>query len=370
MTTDAVGGVWTYALELGALLGEAGVAVELAAMGPAPSAEQREAAGRIPGLRLHHRPYRLEWMEAPWEDVAQAGGWLRGLAEAHDVDLVHLNGYAHGALDWGRPAVVVAHSCVLSWWQAVKGESAPAEWTRYRAKVSAGLRGAQAVVAPTAAMLDALERYYGAFERRRRLRPGHAPRTRRVIHNGRDARLFHPRPKRPYVMAAGRLWDEAKNIAALAQVAPSLPWPVYVAGDTESPDGGTAPCAHLRTLGALPPVMLARWLGEAGIYALPARYEPFGLSALEAALSGCPLVLGDIPSLRELWSGAAHFVPPDDPAALAYTLTALMNDPAARVTMARAALVRAQRYSRAAMGAGYLRLYADLITTERKQACG
>ena len=34
---------------------------------------------------------------------------------------------------------------------------------------------------------------------------------------------------------------------------------------------------------------------------LPARYEPFGLSILEAALSGCALVLGDLPSLRELW---------------------------------------------------------------------
>ena len=51
---------------------------------------------------------------------------------------------------------------------------------------------------------------------------------------------------------------------------------------------------------------------RAAIYALPARYEPFGLSALEAALSGCALVLGDIPSLREVWGDAAVFVPPDD----------------------------------------------------------
>ena len=39
------------------------------------------------------------------------------------------------------------------------------------------------------------------------------------------------------------------------------------------------------------------WFARAGIYALPAVYEPFGLSVLEAALSGCALVLGDIPSL-------------------------------------------------------------------------
>ncbi len=44
--------------------------------------------------------------------------------------------------------------------------------------------------------------------------------------------------------------------------------------------------------------------GGRGDLRLPARYEPFGLSVLEAALSGCALVLGDIPSLRE--SGATR----------------------------------------------------------------
>lgn len=34
-----------------------------------------------------------------------------------------------------------------------------------------------------------------------------------------------------------------------------------------------------------------------------------GLSVLEAAQAGCALVLGDIDSLRELWDGAATFVP-------------------------------------------------------------
>jgi hypothetical protein len=47
---------------------------------------------------------------------------------------------------------------------------------------------------------------------------------------------------------------------------------------------------------------------------LPARYEPFGLSVLEAALSGCALVPGDIASLRGNWDGVAEFVCPDDAA--------------------------------------------------------
>src|SRR5439155_1168938 len=74
---------------------------------------------------------------------------------------------------------------------------------------------------------------------------------------------------------------------------------------------------HLSAVGQIGSLALRRLYAEASIYAWPARYEPFGLSVLEAALSGCALVLGDIPSLRELWEGAAWFVPADDDGALA-----------------------------------------------------
>src|SRR3546814_4918927 len=72
---------------------------------------------------------------------------------------------------------------------------------------------------------------------------------------------------------------------------------------------------------------MAGWLGRATFFALPARYEPFGLAVLEAALSGCALVLGDIPTLRELWDGVAAFVPPGDIEALEDVLTQLIADP-------------------------------------------
>ena len=41
---------------------------------------------------------------------------------------------------------------------------------------------------------------------------------------------------------------------------------------------------------------------------------------LEAALAGCALVLGDMPSLREIWEGAALFVDPGDDAAIGSAL--------------------------------------------------
>ena len=71
-------------------------------------------------------------------------------------------------------------------------------------------------------------------------------------------------------------------------------------------------------------------MARASIYALPARYEPFGLSILEAALSGAALVLGDIPSLREVWGGrrASSSTPTTRPALAAGARQGLIEAPA------------------------------------------
>jgi glycogen synthase len=352
MTADAVGGVWTHALELAAALAPHDAQVALAVMGPPPSAAQRTAATAVPNVTLVEGSFRLEWMDDPWDDVARAGEWLLGLEEQIRPDVVHLNGYAHGALPWRAPALVAAHSCVLSWWRAVKGEPAPASWARYQREVMRGLAGVSLVVAPTRAMLTDLETYYGT----------RAARTDgMVVPNGRRAERYPPGPKEPFVLSAGRLWDEGKNVATLASAAGRLPWPVCVAGDDTSPDGATVEGAVLdtvRSLGRLSEHAMADWLGRAAIFALPARYEPFGLSALEAALAGCALVLGDIPSLREVWDDAATFVPPNDADALAAAITSLAASPARRGEMAARARERALAYTPTRMAAGYLAAYA------------
>jgi glycogen synthase len=169
------------------------------------------------------------------------------------------------------------------------------------------------------------------------------------------------------VFAAGRLWDEAKNLAALEQAAPGLSWPVFVAGDSRPPEGAEAPEArphHTRQLGRLTPRALAAWLGRAAIYALPARYEPFGLSVQEAALAGCALVLGDIPSLRELWRNRALFVPPDDPQALEAALLSLIEDPDRRTALAAGARARALERTPERMVDAYLEAYGELLSAE------
>lgn len=358
MTADTVGGVWTYALELARVLEPYDVRIVLATMGVLPSAEQCDELRSAPNVELHASRFKLEWMDDPWEDVRRAGDWLMRLESRVRPDVVHLNGYAHAALPWSAPVVVVGHSCVMSWWEAVKGEQAPASWNAYYRAVAEGLHSADLVLAPTRAMLDALVRNYGP------------PCAAWVIHNGRDPRLFQPAPKERFVFTAGRVWDEAKNVAALERIAPRVEWPVCVAGEEERPGGDAARHRNLRLLGRLAPQAMPHWFARAAIYALPARYEPFGLSALEAGLCGCALVLGDIPSLREVWGDAAVFVPPDDPRALERRISELIHSDDLRSSMAARARARALEFTPQRMAEGYMAGYRRIADRARSAESG
>lgn len=355
MTADTLGGTWTYALELSRALCAHGCEVALATMGRLPDSAQRREAAAVAGLTLHASARRLIWMSDAWPDVDAAAGWLGDLAARLRPDVVHLNDLGHGHLAWPAPVLTVVHSCVLSWWRAVHGAAAPDTWTRYAEHVRRGLAAADLVVAPTQAMLGEARRLYGPL------------RATRVIANARDLPPVPAGRRDPIVVSAGRLWDEGKNVAALAAVAPRLAWPVLVAGAGDSPDGARATLPNVTRLGRLTPVALRRLLARASIYALPARYEPFGLSVLEAAQAGCALVLGDIASLRENWDGAALFVAPHDEEALTATLQRLIEDRALRAWLGTAAAARAAqaRFAPRAMAAAYLDAYAQLAASRR-----
>ncbi|QRK13454.1 glycosyltransferase family 4 protein [Archangium violaceum] len=347
MTTGTSGGVWTYALELSRALGRRGVAVTLATMGAPLTPARWAEALEVPGLSIEQSSWRLEGPEATWEDMEAAGEWLLELEERLAPDVVHLNGYRHGALPWRRPPLVVAHDCPLSWWEAVKGERAVEEDVRYRWEVTRGLRAAGHVVAPTVFMREALERHYGPL----------GPAS--VIPHARRHEDFPPaRVREPFILATGRLWDEARNLEVLETVAPRLNWPVLVAGELLHPDGGEVRARYVRPLGRLPRRELAGYMGRASLYVMPARYEPFGPAALEAALAGCALVLGDIPSLREVWEDAAVFVPPDDTDMLTRALRRLVSDPVLCSRMSTLARTRALEFSPDRMASAYLGIYA------------
>jgi glycosyltransferase involved in cell wall biosynthesis len=354
MTTDAVGGVWTYAAELARALCGSGCEVTLVVMGPPPRPDQLDPLHGCRGLRIEITDLALEWMDPEGSDIQRAREFLLRVADRAQPHLTHLNSYREASFDWPSPVLVVAHSCVLSWWRACHGGTpADARWQRYATAVASGLIAADVWVAPTAAFRDVIEAVY---------RPDTAG---RVIWNGIGQRSPGSASKRPYVLAAGRLWDDAKNLAGLARIAPELDWPVRVAGPAREPDAITKEAAFngVECLGLLAQPALAAEMRRAGIFASPAVYEPFGLTVLEAAASGCALALSDIPSFRELWSDAALFFDPRDDNALLNALQILSRDGRLRNTMQGAAWVRARRYSIEAMAGAYLDLYRTIAAS-------
>ncbi|CAL75923.1 putative glycosyltransferase protein [Bradyrhizobium sp. ORS 278] len=347
MTTDAVGGVWSYATALSVALAARNANVHLVSMGRQPRPDQRAMLSGS-GVRLIETDLALEWQDPDAKHLDQARRMLLSLEREIRPDIVHLNSFREAAFDWRAPVVVVAHSCVHSWAKAC-GETAflrEPRWQRYRALVAEGLQNAASWVAPSCAFGEVIGRLYEPQ------RPG------ALIWNGIASRGDVETRQETFALAAGRMWDKAKNLRALAEAADGLPCPVRVAG---AGSDGAVLSSNLQMLGELSHHDLRDWMSRAAVFVSPALYEPFGLSVLEAANAGCALVLADIPTFRELWQDAAVFVVPTDVKALKSTLTWLASDDDARIRLQDAARQRAARYTIDRMAASYAELYRDLL---------
>jgi glycosyltransferase involved in cell wall biosynthesis len=348
MTTDAVGGVWTYALDLARGLAAADVAVTLAAFGPPADADQLAEAEAIDGLDLIETGMPLDWLARERAEILEGGAVVRGLARAMGADLIHLNSPALAALGgFPVPVVGACHSCVATWWSAVREGPLPDDFRWRTQALWQGMLACNALVAPTRAFAAATARAYEVpvpF----------------VVHNGRRAAAPAAQVREPMAFTSGRLWDAGKNIATLDAAAARLSAPLVAAGPLTGPNGERVSLAHAQALGRLSAAEVAAWLARAPVFASAALYEPFGLGVLEAAQAGCALVLSDIPTFRELWDGAAVFAPARDAEALAAAIGRLLADPAETVRLGAQARARAGRHSLDAMCAGMLDVYRHL----------
>ena len=357
MTADAVGGVWTYALDLAAALQPCGVQTTLAVLGPEPQADQLAQAQAVPGLDLVCTGLPLDWTAEDPDSLADAGRAVARLATSTGADLVHLNSPAlAAAVRFPVPVVGACHSCVKTWWAAVRGGELPEDF-RWRAEILArGYEVCDALVAPSAAFAAATARAY-------RIR---GP---RVVHNGRRADAWPlPVKRERFVLTAGRLWDDGKNVAVLDEAAARLDFPVFAAGPLSGPLGQAVALEHAEPLGRLDASALGAWMDRAPVFASLALYEPFGLGVLEAAQAGCALVVSDIPTFRELWDGAALFVRPGDAEGAARVLETLLDDARLSARFGGAARRRARDFTVERMAERMLGVYAGLLPGARREA--
>jgi glycosyltransferase involved in cell wall biosynthesis len=326
--------------------------ITLLALGE-PTADQVAYAEAITADLLS-APLKLEWMHNAEAHIDRTRALITNLVAKLEPDLVHANQFAAACLHADVPVLLTVHSDVLSWRRWTLGtDEVPAEWLGYVELVQSGLRCADAVVAVSRFLAREVRCLYGS---RRPIE---------VIYNGWARPAIEPvRPKQPLTLLAGRAWDAAKNIVLAAEAAHGWdPGRVYLAGDQRHPDSGGSLDVPppIQPLGQLPRAELDQWLARASIFVSPARYDPFGLLPLQAALAGCALLLSDIPSYRELWDGAALFFRSDDPADLRRQWSLLLSEPSLVQELSSVARGCAlERYSVDRMVDAYVSLYAEL----------
>ena len=368
VTTDTLSGVWSYTRELVSGLITRGHRVTLVSLGEIPLPQQTAWMEGLHGLSYHPTAFRLEWMQEAEQDLSESIAYLQGLIAELSPDLLHFNHFCFGAIAASQPKIVVAHGDYLSWWKAVHDtEPSPSRWLRwYRDTVREGLRKADSVVAPSFWMLESVQDCFGE------------PSRGSVIYNGRNPIFFNPYlAKDDCVLAIGRLLDAGKQVNLITQH--RHPVPVCIVGSEPPIERIKLPIradikvsageSTVALKGPQTEAQLRNLYGRSAIYAATSRYEPFGMAALEAALSRCAIVANDIPSFREIWGDAALYFDSNDASSLAATIRRLSDQRDLCRAYANRAYNRArERFTAKRMIDEYLSLYGELLQEHRAAA--
>jgi len=355
LTTDTIGGVWTFTKELTTELLQRGHAVALVSLGREPSHEQQAwcaaqnmAHGSSFQFTASNAP--LEWMEKNESVFTQGAGVLLRVAKQFRPDLLHSSQFCFGALSLDIPKLVTAHTDVLSWADACRPRGLErSRWLhQYRSLVTQGLQACDAIASPTRWMAMELARHYDD------LPPSY------LIRNGRSLEPPESRLRTVQAVTVGPLWDEAKNIEMLRTV--NSPIPIYVAGERRC-GSSMAPRQMGRAilLGSLPQSTLLTLFAHSSIYIATSIYEPFGIAPLEAALCGCAVVANDIASLREVWGDHALYF--DGPRSLSMLLQQLNRDEGQLAQARQRSLARAHELTARRMADGYEAVYGELLAS-------
>jgi glycogen(starch) synthase len=367
VTTDTLSGVWTYTRELVTGLTSRGIRVTLVSLGEIPLPHQISWMDQLHGLDYRPTAFRLDWMQEGEHDFEDSSAFLMQLVRELKPNLLHLNHLCYGSLPVRTPRIVVAHGDLITWWKTVHDrEPAPSRWLEwYRGAVVSGISAADAVVAPTVWMLERLRACYAR------------PRRDSVIYHGRNPIYFNPYVgKEESVLAVGRLWDAGKQVSLLTERTHALP--VCIVGGEGLAATSKAIRADIKVVvddirvslkGPQTESQLRSLYSRASIYAATSRYEAFGMTALEAALSRCAIVANDIPPFREVWGEAALYFRANDASSLASAVRCLGADHDLRKDYASRAYQRARDcFTAKRMVENYVQLYFNLLAEERAAA--
>ncbi len=238
---------------------------------------------------------------------------------------------------------------------AASGAGEDADFRRRVAGERLGMERAAAVIAPTRALLAAVEQRHGAPLPHAVVLPNPGPEApatpawrpagrRRIAHIGRFERLKGSDTVLAAFAALARRDPEVEldlvgpDKGMRGTDAASVDFPSYLA----SLGLDAAVVRRIRWHGALPPAEVAAVRRAASIVVVASRYETFPMTVLEAMADGCPLVATRVGGIPEMVDDGveASLVPSDDAAAMADAWSRLLAAPGAAAALGAAGRAR------------------------------
>jgi glycosyltransferase involved in cell wall biosynthesis len=193
----------------------------------------------------------------------------------------------------------------------------------------------------------------------------------KVIPNGADDEAFaHPWcGDQPYVAFIGRLDAHMKGLDLLLQASRELPGDLLlrIAGDgpgrrwLEREIAVRGLSARVAVVGRLEGGARHDFLAHAKALAFSSRYENQSLVGLDALAIGVPTVAFDVPSSRELFSGAALLIEPFDVGAFGRALARVASESAVACSLSSAAKIRAQGFRWDVSARTQEQFYSDVL---------
>lgn len=315
----------------------------------------RGIGSRLPALAPDHR-FRY-WIRPRTKPIASAANaehhvvraapagvrsllWPARLDRLEAADLVHLPA---NILGFGieNPTVVTVHDVMwldhLEWCQPYRALR-PVSGAYYGTAIRRALRLADKILTVSQASADAIVRVAPGASRRVVVTPNACeahfqPPASRDAARARAARVLGT--SAPYFLVVGQNQPSKAHDVAVRAFAAGAPLP-YRLVLVQRLNAGGGLRGLIRELGIESRVDIRPSLSLEDLLALlqsatallqPSLAEGFGLPALEAMASGCPVIASEIPPLREVLQDAGTYAPPGSAAGLAGAIRDALASP-------------------------------------------
>jgi glycosyltransferase involved in cell wall biosynthesis len=347
---------------------------------PATPVDRRGAEAAFIELRLPPIPKGRGLSALPRAiTFAMAAAYVaRQLARRHAVDIVHVhNPYAalcavaFGLRRLGVPIVFTSHTTV--------GQRSPGLRRRLGLAIEgAAFRRVDAVVPRTAAARDYLVKVMGITPDKVETMP--------VAMDFDEVDRFLAAssdygPANPLVLCVARIVPRKNQLAllrAVPLVIPVVPDASFLFvgpvddgkyfGILQRTVDELGIAERVRFVGSVSQGRLYRYYRSSSVFAFPTLGEMFPYVLIEALAFGLPVVMSDLPTLREIAGDdpeVTAYVDPENPSAIASALCRMLRA-GGRDEVRRRARSAVERYSCASLGAQTERLYESLLSRPRQ----